>query len=101
MDTQTLIIESKARFNHNLAKITLKEKFKSKLLLADQGGLWEITPVLLTFLSNTKSDTIVMLDLYDNPVKVARKSLLDKATTVYNDVMEEWYQEWKELENIR
>jgi len=38
MDTQNLIIESKARFNHNQAKQYLKDKYQSKLTFADQGG---------------------------------------------------------------
>jgi hypothetical protein len=101
MDTQSLVKESKARFSHNAAKAYLKEKYKAKLILAEQGGLWEINPTFLTFLGSTASRTFVMLDLYDNPVKVDRVELLSKATTVYNDVMETWHQEWKELEQKR
>jgi hypothetical protein len=101
MDTHSLIKESKARFSHNAAKTYLKEKYKAKLILAEQGGLWEISPSFLTFLATTSSTTFVMLDLYDNPVKVDRVALLLKATTVYNDVMETWHQEWTELEQKR
>ena len=99
MDTQSLIKDSKARFSHNSAKAYLKEKYKAKLIIAEQGGLWEITPTLLTFLAESNSNTFVMLDLYENPIKIDRTDLLTKATTVYNEVMEAWHQEWKELEN--
>lgn len=101
MDTQSLIKDSKARFSHNAAKAYLKEKYKAKLTIAEQGGLWEITPTFLTFLATSNSKTFVMLDLYDNPVKVNCVDLLIKSTSVYNEVMEAWHQEWKELESKR
>jgi len=101
MDTQSLIKDSKARFSHNAAKAYLKEKYKSKLIVAEQGGLWEITPAFLSFLAATNSTSFVMLDLYENPVKVDRHELLSKVTQIYNEVMEDWHQEWKELESKR
>lgn len=101
MDTQSLIKDSKARFSHNAAKQYLKEKYKAKLTIAEQGGLWEITPTFLTFLATTNSKTFVMLDLYENPVKINVTELLVKATNVYNEVMEAWHQEWTELEGKR
>ena len=101
MDTQSLIKDSKARFSHNAAKAYLKEKYKSKLIIAEQGGLWEITPSFLTFLATSNNNTFVLLDLYENPVKINKTDLLIKATTVYNEVMESWHQEWKELESKR
>lgn len=101
MDTKSLIEETKARFSHNSAKAYLKEKYKSKLIIAEQGGLWEVTPTLLTFLSNTTQDTLIILDLYENPIKINRIELLSKATFVFNEVMETWFKEWKELETKR
>jgi len=52
MNTDELIKESKAKFDHNLAKHYLKEKYQSKLIFADQGGLWKATPDFLSFLSS-------------------------------------------------
>lgn len=101
MDTKQLITDAKARFKHNSAKAYLEDKYKSKLIIADQGGLWEVTPTFLTFLSESNSNTFVVLDSYENPVKINRKDLLTKATSVYNEVMEAWYAEWKELEKNR
>lgn len=101
MDTVSLIQDVKARFSHNASKAYLKEKYKSKLIIAEQGGLWEITPAFLSFLASTTSTSFVMLDLYENPVKINRVELLTKATSVYNEVMNDWYDEWKNLENKR
>jgi hypothetical protein len=104
MDTKTLIEEAKARFNHNSAKDYLKEKYEAKLLVADQGGLWRADTTTIAFLSimaNDFDDRVIMIDTFHNPVLVDRSELLSKLKTVYNDVMLEWYNEWKELESKR
>ena len=49
MDTKTLISEAKARFNHNSAKAYLKDKYDSKLIIADQGGLWRADQKTISF----------------------------------------------------
>jgi hypothetical protein len=104
MDTKTLIAEAKARFNHNSAKAYLKEKYDAKLLVADQGGLWKADQQTITFLSvvsNDWDDRIILMDTFQNPVLVDRSELLSKLKKVYNNVMLEWYNEWKELESKR
>lgn len=102
MDTKTLIAEARARFNHNSAKEYLKEKYEAKLLIADQGGLWKADLQTITFLSAVSNVTeIVLIDTFNNPVKVNRLELLSKLENTYLDVMNEWYDEWKELETKR
>ena len=104
MDTKTLITEAKARFAHNSAKDYLKEKYNAKLLVAEQGGLWRAdkeTIAFLTVMSNDYDDKVVMMDTFQNPVLVERSELLSKLKGVYNTVMAEWYNEWKELESKR
>jgi hypothetical protein len=104
MDTKTLISEAKARFNHNSAKAYLKEKYNAKLLVAEQGGLWKAdkeTIAFLSIMSNDYDDKVVLIDTFDNPVLVDRCELMSKLKQVYNDVMLEWYNEWKELESKR
>jgi hypothetical protein len=104
MDTKTLITEAKARFSHNSAKSYLKEKYDAKLLVADQGGLWKADQQTISFLTvmvNDYDDRVIIMDTFQNPVLVDRSELLSKLKTVYNDVMLEWYNQWKELENKR
>lgn len=101
MDTKTLVAEAKARFNHNSAKAYLKEKYDAKLLVAEQGGLWKADQQTITFLATSTNDKIVVMDTFDHPVLVNRYELLNKLQKVYDDVMLEWYNEWKELENKR
>lgn len=101
MDTKTLLAEAKARFNHNSAKDYLAEKYQNKLLIAEQGGLWKADAQTITVLASFDDDTIVLIDTFNNPVQVDRSSLLETLKTAYNEVMQEWFTEWKELENKR
>ena len=101
MDTKSLITEAKARFNHNSAKAYLKDKYDSKFIVADQNGLWRANLETINFLSATSDEEVIIIDTFNNPVKVIRQKLLDKISTVYKTTMEEWYNEWVELEKQR
>jgi hypothetical protein len=101
MDTTQLISDAKARFAHNSAKAYLKDKYQSKLIVAEQGGFWTVTPDLISFLHSLKEPNVVIIDNFGNPVKVERRNLLIKLTETYNTVMNEWYAEWKSNEGKR
>ncbi len=101
MDTKKLVADMKARFEHNSAKHYLKEKYSSKLCIAEQGGYWKADVNTISFLHSIKSKNVVMLDLYDVPVSVEVKKLKEKLSDVYNTVMTEWHDEYKELESKR
>lgn len=101
MDTKTLIKEAKARFDHNSAKQLLKEKYQSKLIVANQGGLWKATPEFIVFLDNAGSDEIILVDSYENPVKVKRQELFYLLRDTYNQVMTDWLAEFQELRQYR
>jgi hypothetical protein len=101
MDTKSLITEAKARFNHNSAKAYLKDKYDSKFIVADQNGLWRANLETINFLTATSDAEVIIIDTFNNPVKVIRQELLDKLNTVYKITMEEWYIEWVELEKNR
>lgn len=101
MDTKQLINDAKARFKHNSARQYLKDKYQSKLTFADQNGLWVASPSLLSQLTISSAETLVLLDSYDNPIKVDRNLLLQKTNETYLTVMEQWHSEWTELESNR
>lgn len=101
MDTEKLLSEAKARFNHNAAKQYLKEKYESKLIVADQNGLWKADVQTLNFLSSSFYEEVILVDTFGNPVKVNRKLLLDTLLETYDNVMEAWFQEWQKLEGQR
>ena len=101
MDTTQLLSDAKARFNHNAAKAYLKDKFSSKLIIAEQGGLWTASPALISFLSSMTGKEVVIVDNFENPVKVDRKDLLTKLKDTYSSVMADWQSEWASLETKR
>jgi hypothetical protein len=101
MDTKTLIADAKARFSHNAAKSYLKDKYDSKFIVADQGGLWRANLETINFLNSVTDETVILIDTFNNPVQVNRQELKDKLYATYNDGMSSWYQEWVELENKR
>lgn len=101
MDIKTLLSDTKARFAHNSAKAYLQDKFDSKLIVADQGGLWRANSETINFLNSFNTETVILIDTFQNPVQVNRKDLLTKLQTVYTEVMSDWHKEWSELENKR
>lgn len=101
MDIKTLLADTKARFNHNSAKAYLKEKYESKLLIAEQNGLWRANIETINFLNTSTEKYVILIDTFGNPVKVERNSLLVKLQNIYNQVMNEYYNEWIELEQKR
>lgn len=101
MDVQVLLTETKARFAHNTAKEYLKEKYSSKLIVAEQNGLWKANAETIAVLQSFDNDKIVLIDTHNNPVEVDRIALLDKLKNVYSNVMSDYYKEYKELEQKR
>ena len=101
MDITTLISDAKARFSHNSAKAYLKDKYDSKFIIASQSGLWKANLTTISFLNATSEDIVILIDNFDNPVKVNRVELLMSLTETYTRVMAEWHAEWSELENKR
>jgi len=103
MDTKTLIAEARARFNHNSAKAQLKDKYDGKLIVADQGGLWKADKETINFLYHTHltQQEVILIDTFNNPVKVNALALYQKLNDVYNTTMHQWYNEWTELEKKR
>lgn len=101
MDTTQLISEVKARFGHNSAKAYLKDKYDSRLLVANQGGLWKATPELMGYLASRDDQSVILVDTFGNPIMVNRIELYNLLCEAYEDNMAAWYLEWKELENKR
>lgn len=101
MDIGNLITATRTRFNHNSAKKYLKEKYDSKLIIAEQGGLWKITPELIAVLAIYPTKSLIMCDMHDNPVLVNKNAFLSKASTLYDSVMAEYKVELDELNSKR
>ena len=70
MTTNTLLSHARARFDHVAARRVLKEKYEAKMLFAHGGGMWRAGPELIALLHSCPEEQVVLLDLYETPIKV-------------------------------
>jgi hypothetical protein len=94
MDTEQLITHGRARFEHAAARRLLKEKYLAKMTFAHAGGMWQAGPELLTVLHACPADNdIVILDLYETPVRVNPGELQRLAHDRWQEQMNAWLAE--------
>jgi hypothetical protein len=102
MNTEDLITHVRARFDHETAKQTLREKYQAKMLFAYNEGLWSAGPELITVLSSIQvNESAVILDLYETPIKVNPKELLVLTIERWQEQMNAWLIEYNENQNKR
>ena len=102
MNTDELIAHSRSRFDHAAAKRVLKEKYQAKMIFAHAGGLWQAGPELLTLLHTVKENkSVVLLDLYENPVQVIPDELFELAQQRWQEQMTAWLLEYTEINKNR
>jgi hypothetical protein len=100
MNTDELITHARARFDHAAARRTLKEKYQAKLTFAHAGGMWSAGPELLTTLKCC-SVTVVILDLYENPVQVNTEEFYEQVLQRWQEQLNAWLVEHEELNQNR
>ena len=104
MNTDELIFHSRARFNHHQARITLKEKYQAKMVFAHAGGMWRAGPELINILTASLEhgqQGLVLHDLYETPIMVDYKELLQLAKERWQEQMNAWLVEYEELNQNR
>ena len=91
MNIENLVSHSRARFNHAAARRVLKEKYQAKMVFAYNGGLFCAGAELLVLLQACPvEDEIVILDLYENPVRVNPEELKYLALGRWQEQMNAW-----------
>ena len=90
MDTDSLVAHARARFDHAVAKRILKEKYKAKMLFAYRGGMWCAGPELQTTLLTCPGTEAVLLDLYENPIRIDTKELYAQSQQRWQEQMNAW-----------
>lgn len=102
MDTNELISHSRARFNHHQARLNLKEKYQAKMTFAYRGGMWRAGPELQsTIFTCGKIGEVVLLDLYETPVKVDTTELMALSQQRWQEQMTAWLVEFETLAQNR
>ena len=100
MDTDQLVAHSRARFEHESARRTLREKYQAKFTFAHAGGMWLAGPELLNVLKLCLGESVI-LDLYQNPVKIQAEELYELAIARWQEQMNAWLVEYTELNKRR
>lgn len=102
MDTDALVAHARARFDHEAARRVLKEKYQARMIFGYNGGLFRAGPELLTLLHACPvEDDVVILDLYENPIKITPLELQHLAQDRWQEQMNAWYIEHDELSKRR
>jgi hypothetical protein len=101
MNTEQLIAHSRARFDHAAAKRILKEKYQAKLNFAHCGGMFRASPDMIMFLSLSGNDTVVIEDLYQNPIQVQADELCRIMKARFQEQMNAWLTDYQQLNNHR
>jgi hypothetical protein len=102
METEKLIAHARARFDHAAARRVLKEKYEARMLFAHAGGMWRAGPELQCVLLSCAQDTdVVLLDLYENPVRVNVPELFARAHGHWQEQMNAWLVEYDEQSRKR
>jgi hypothetical protein len=97
MDSNDIYQYAKTRFDNARNQQILREKYQAKLKFAYNGGMWEAGPTLintLTCMAGTES--LVIEDLYNNPVKINAQELLQLAKSHWQEQMNGWLTEYEE-----
>jgi hypothetical protein len=101
MNTDNLLAHARARFDHVAARRVLKEKYEAKMLFAHAGGMWRAGPELITLLHACPEEQVVLLDLYETPVKVNITDLQLLAHSHWQEQMNAWLVEHEQLNKKR
>jgi hypothetical protein len=101
MNTDQLVENARARFDHEAQKRVLKEKYLTKMLFAYAGGMWRAGPELQILLKTCAEPQAVILDLYDNPVRVEVEQLMAMSQQRWQEQMTAWLLEHQEAQKKR
>lgn len=101
MDTNEIYQHGRARFEHAAARRLLKEKYQAKMLFAHAGGMWRAAPELITVLLSCSDAEAVILDCYENPVRVNVAEMLGLARQHWQEQMTAWLIEYEEINRQR
>jgi len=101
MNPDDLVAHVRARFDHASAKKLLKEKYEARMIFAHAGGMWRAGPELQTTLLTCPDSSAVILDLYQNPIKINTKELYAMSQQRWQEQMTAWLIEYEQAQQKR
>jgi hypothetical protein len=100
-ELENLVSEIKQSTDYQINRAILREKIQTDLHITHNGGLFKVTPDLISFLTVMSDEILYLEDTYNNPIEVDRLGLLITAREHYQQVMNRWHQEHAELKRLR
>ena len=101
MNTENIVAHARARFDHETARQVLKEKYQAKLIFAYNGGMFRAGPELQTTCLTCPGTEAVILDLYENPIKIQTRELLALSQQRWQEQMNAWLVEYEQMSKQR
>lgn len=92
---------AKQRLDWNRQRQTLHESQQARLTVPHNGGLFTVDMTLLVYLRTTKLDKCVLIDSYGNPVQVNVVQLLEQCEQRWQEVLNDWYNQYQQLKSVR
>lgn len=97
---QDLVKRIRKRFDHQQARLVLKETYQAKMIFAHEGGMWRAGPELINLCAVCDTNA-VLLDIYDTPVRVNTDELKAQALQLWQEQMNAWHSEYEEMSKQR
>ena len=101
MQPDELKQQAQLAYDREVAKRNIQQQMQSRLTVQCQEGVFVVSPELINFLSNWEDEELVLLDSYENPIKINRQELLYKAKQRYREIMNEWQLAYEEYTKVR
>ena len=81
-----------------ITKREVAERMEARLIAAFNGGMWKISPAFISFIDvmTRYGKQVVIIDEYGVPRQVNPNELLDFAVKRYQEVLNQWYNEYVE-----
>lgn len=100
---------ARERFELNRQKQTLKEQQQQRLSVTYNGGLFRVDMTLLNYLYMKNANAglfqqsikCILPDSYDTPIEVDCAELVQLCEQRWNEVHNDWYNEYEELKTKR
>ena len=97
---QDLVKRIRKRFDHQQARLVLKETYQAKMIFAHNGGMWRAGPELLNICKLCAGEAVLQ-DIYDTPVKVDTGLLYNYAMELWQEQMNAWLDEYDAVSQNR
>jgi hypothetical protein len=101
MQADQLSQNIKTRFDHQQARIVLRETYQAKMLFAHSNGMWKASPDLIVLCDCCKDSRVVLEDYYNTPVSVDPLELKQLAIQRWQEQMNAWQAEYNEISKQR